>query len=677
MSSPTATSTSAPRIGHYVAAIVVCCLLGGLALTLGLAALYDSIQTEAGTLRRDSETLRELADLRRQARSWLATTHAAISAGSSNMGKLDSEAQRLLLQAELLARVETLAETHDEEFDAVAETVQAVREGLAIASAFGGDAPREEEQRAEVAAGLEALAGVLTRSLRDLEASVRRDFQTALATHEGRRDRMWHATWFGVVAYVALILALWRWTVMRLIKPLQALTMSALTSRRQGDTAFPMQLDGPREVRQLAASFSSLVSNLVAAREGLEERVRQRTEELEQANRAKSDFLANVSHEIRTPMTAILGYAKLCQDPETTEEDRRKHFDVIELSGEHLLAVINDVLDISKIEARQVEVTRRRSSPFLLMAEVLAVMEVPAGEKGLGLRVACAGPVPEAVETDPNRLRQILLNLVANAIKFTDEGEILITMSMTHAVGHGERLTFEVSDTGMGMTPDQVGRIFEPFAQADASATRQFGGAGLGLSISKSLAKLLGGDIRCESESGVGSRFIVTIDPGPLEGVQRRDRFRSRDRSGKSGEDGASRAPSRLEGRVLLVEDVAVSRRLVAILLTKAGMTVEEAENGLIALAKGKAALESGKPYDLVFMDMQMPEMDGYEATRRLREEGYDRPIIALTAHALVEEREKCIQAGCDHFATKPIDKEALLEVAARFLAPVGDNQAA
>ncbi len=672
MRKTTVASPSRLRVGHYVAAVVASCMAGGLALTLGLAALYESVEMDAAELRRDSETLRGLTDLRREAYSWLANAYRATHTGTAEIGQVDAEAQRLLVHADLLSNAEPLA-GQDEEFDSVAGTVNTMREGLEIVSAIGVGTSRQREQRAELTAGLEALAIVLTDTLRDLELSARAELEAATAVHEEKRERVWRTTWMGSVAYVALVLLLWRWTVMRLIRPLRELTKGALTTL-EGKTEFPAKLRGPREVGQLAESFSSLVSNLVAARESLEERVRQRTEELEQANRAKSDFLANVSHEIRTPMTAILGYAKLCDDPVTPEEDRRKHFEVIELSGKHLLALINDVLDISKIEAGQVEVAREPCSPFELVSEVLAVMELRADEKGLGLSVACDGPVPEVVETDANRLRQILINLVANAIKFTEAGSVTVTMTMF--AGPDELLVFEVRDTGIGMTPEQIERIFEPFAQADTSTTRQFGGAGLGLSISKALANLLGGDVRCESEPGVGSRFIVAIDPGPLENVRRMDGFPSPD---EIGESAAKRSGEirRLEGRVLLAEDVAVSRRLVAILLEQAGMTVEQADNGRMAYEKAKAAQESDESYDLVFMDMQMPEMDGYEATRKLRAEGYDGPIIALTAHALVEEREKCIEAGCDDFATKPIDREALIAVAARFLEPADGSRAA
>lgn len=306
-------------------------------------------------------------------------------------------------------------------------------------------------------------------------------------------------------------------------------------------------------------------------------------------------------------------------------------------------------------------------SAFEAVAEVRALMEVRARAKGLELEVEHRGPIPELVRTDPTRLRQILLNLVNNAIKFTESGRVVLRFGMEPGPDGAERLAFEVQDTGVGLSPEQLERVFRPFVQADTSTTRKYGGSGLGLTISQTLARLLGGDLTCQSQAGQGSTFRVTIDPGPLEGVRRIEQAPPGVARPRSALPMVGSGPD-LRGRVLLAEDVSVNRRLISTILLRAGIRVEEAENGRIAFDKAVAAREAGQPFDLIFMDMQMPEMDGYEATRRLREAGHLRPIVALTSHSMSGERQRCLAAGCDEYMTKPIDRLVLLQVLTRFL---------
>jgi signal transduction histidine kinase/ActR/RegA family two-component response regulator len=455
--------------------------------------------------------------------------------------------------------------------------------------------------------------------------------------------------------------------VWRLISPLQALTEE---SRRtlEGETAVGFVPRGPREVRMLAEGFSTLVASLLESRNHLEEKVRERTDELERANRAKNEFLANMSHEIRTPMTAILGYAELCLAADTSEAERQRYTQIICTNGEHLLAVINDILDIAKIEAGRMTVEPTLCSPFEVVSEVMGLMEIPAREKGLELVVKNEGPIPEMIRTDPTRLRQILINLVGNAIKFTDEGKVVLAFHLEPRGETGQSLVFEVRDTGVGMSSEQIERVFRPFIQADSSTTRKYGGTGLGLAISRTLARILGGEISCESEPGRGSVFRVTIDAGLLDGIRRLEEFPEIERGSRAASRAPLAAPGALRGRALLAEDVAVNRRLISLILERVGLAVDGAENGKVALEMAQAAATLGEPYDIVFMDMQMPEMDGYEATRRLREEGYGLPIVALTSHSMPEERARCLEAGCDEYMTKPIDKAVLVNVLGRFL---------
>ncbi len=393
----------------------------------------------------------------------------------------------------------------------------------------------------------------------------------------------------------------------------------------------------------------------------------------EAANQAKSAFLANMSHEIRTPMTAILGYTDLLLDQDTTGEQRSDYVETIQRNGRVLLELVSDILDLSKIEAGKLGVEVMQCSPSELVDEVSTLMRVRAEEKGLTLLVHSATPLPETIKTDPTRLRQILVNLIGNAIKFTAAGEVRITSRLDTPPDAPPRLKFAVSDTGIGMADHEMARLFRPFTQADVSTTRRFAGTGLGLAICKRLAAMLGGDISIESQLGKGSTFTVSVDPGPLDGVPLRELQRRE--PGKPRREPASHREDELSGRVLFAEDIADNQRLTCLILERAGLDVDLVENGLLACRKIEEAAAVGKPYDLILMDMQMPEMDGYEATRRIRKQGYRGPIIALTAHVMVGDREACLLAGCTDYTAKPIDVPTLLDTISRHL--TGEGEAA
>ena len=389
------------------------------------------------------------------------------------------------------------------------------------------------------------------------------------------------------------------------------------------------------------------------------------THEAETANRTKSEFLANMSHEIRTPMSVIMGYADLLLRPGQSDSERQEAISVIRRNSEHLLTIINDILDLSKIEAGRMTVEKIECSPTQLLAEVASLMQVRAVEKRIDLRVACPNPLPRTINSDPTRLRQILVNLVGNAIKFTNQGEVRVEAVVSEDRGTHKRLRFVVSDTGIGMTPDQMGRLFQPFVQADASTTRRFGGSGLGLDISRRLAKLLGGDIRVDSEPGRGSTFTVEIDPGPLEGTEL-VRWQGGAHIVKPVPGAPQNAPlPNLSGCVLLAEDGSDNQRLISLFLSEAGMDVTVASNGRQAVDAVQADPDR---FNVILMDMQMPVMDGYTATSTLRRAGYTRPIIALTAHAMSEDRARCLGAGCTDYLSKPVTEENLLRTIARHL---------
>jgi signal transduction histidine kinase/DNA-binding NarL/FixJ family response regulator len=401
---------------------------------------------------------------------------------------------------------------------------------------------------------------------------------------------------------------------------------------------------------------------------------------LEQANAAKSRFLANMSHEIRTPMTAILGFAEMidksieccttCSQHQAcpTRTQNKENIGIIRRNGEHLLGLINDILDISKIEAGKMEIERVPCSPVQIVEEAASLMRIKAIEKGLSLDVRYEFPLPEIILSDPARVRQVLINLLGNAVKFTSEGSVEIVAHCITDVQKGQAvMAFDVNDTGIGMMPDQIGRLFQPFAQADSSTTRQYGGTGLGLAISKRLAHALGGDILVASRPGEGSTFTLTMEaqlPAPIHILNNLSDAARAPHQSRS----APIAPATLRGRILVAEDGPDNQKLISLILTKAGADVDLASNGRIAVERALSALSAGTPYDAILMDMQMPEMDGYEATSTLRKSKYDKPIVALTAHAMTGDREKCIAAGCDEYANKPVDRIALLATLARLM---------
>ena len=386
----------------------------------------------------------------------------------------------------------------------------------------------------------------------------------------------------------------------------------------------------------------------------------------ETANRAKGEFLANASHELRTPLTAILGYTELLLDPDLSRTEQQSHLQTIRRNSAVLLEIINDILDLSKIEAGKMSVERTRCPLWQTVEDLVSLMRVRATEERLNLEVDYDFPLPETIETDPVRLRQILMNLVGNALKFTEQGEVRITVRCTNRDTSDPRVHFIVADTGIGIAPDEMERLFQPFTQADASTTRRFGGTGLGLTISERLAKMLGGEIEVESQFGVGSTFTLSIDPGNLEGVH--VLHSPPEHPTEEDQPAAPSGTRTLHGRVLLAEDGKDNQRLICHILKKAGLEVAVAENGRIACQLAAASLDEKRAFNLILMDMQMPEMDGYQATRRLRQDGWRGPIVALTAHAMAGDRQKCLNVGCDDYVSKPLQRDTFLATVERHL---------
>lgn len=383
--------------------------------------------------------------------------------------------------------------------------------------------------------------------------------------------------------------------------------------------------------------------------------------EAEAASAMKSTFLSNMSHEIRTPMTAILGFSDVLREEKLSEAERDDFLGRIQKSGRSLLKLIDDILDISKIEASRLMIEKVAFSPEAVLEEVVAMLQMQAESKGLRLSVEKGDSVPQQILSDPNRLRQILVNLIGNAVKFTESGSVVVRLRGEIA-GSESKVIFEVNDTGIGIPEKDQSQIFQPFMQADSSITRRFGGTGLGLVLSQRLAERMGGKLELvRSAPGEGSNFTVTIMATAVSSNQ----------SQQGKEIGPAAAPeidskkTLSSIRVLLAEDTPDNQFLIRHYLEGAGALVDLAEDGGQAVQKALAT-----KHDLILMDIQMPVMDGLEATRLLRKSGLTIPILALTAHAMKEQREMSLVAGCNDHLTKPIGREQLIKSILRYARP-------
>jgi signal transduction histidine kinase/CheY-like chemotaxis protein len=422
----------------------------------------------------------------------------------------------------------------------------------------------------------------------------------------------------------------------------------------------------------VAAAFGGVVwhnlmalSKLDAQRAQVQEQLKLARDAAEAANRFKSMFFANISHEIRTPLTAINGFAELLLNPERSEEEHRGDARVIRRNGEHLLSLINDILDLSKIEAGKMSVEQILCNPAGIIGEVISLLRHRASEKELTLEATFEGPIPKMIRTDPTRLRQVLINLTSNAVKFTKKGGVKLTVSIKPTLRAVKPvLEVKITDTGIGIPTDRQAGLFQPFVQADTTITRQYGGSGLGLAISQHFARALDGDITVTSQEGRGSTFTVTVGTGTLADAA----IQENPEKAMEAQDDFTHPKVRISGSVLVAEDGIDNQALIATRLREMGLKLEIAPNGQVACEKALSALNRNAPYDLILMDVQMPVMDGFSATQELRGKGYRGPIIALTANAMERDRSKCLDAGCNDFVTKPIDMEKLIKAIGRFL---------
>lgn len=426
-----------------------------------------------------------------------------------------------------------------------------------------------------------------------------------------------------------------------------------------------------------AFAISAIAHNITEEKniqQRLENAVEQRTRELsvakesaEVANRSKGYFLANMSHEIRTPLTAILGFAETLKDRALDENERLQAVHTIIRNSQHLQGLISDILDFSKIEAGQLDIERAEIPFPAFLADLNTLSQALAGNRELDFSCHIVPPIPSHIETDITRLRQILINLISNAVKFTgNPGRVRLLVSCDQSSG---QLVFSVQDSGIGIRQDALCRLFQPFAQADITTTRRFGGTGLGLSISQELAIRLGGHIQVLSVEHLGSLFIVTVTTGP---PQHREWLETPEQWGIVATEEAhswNTDQTNLTGRVLLAEDTPDNQRLINLLMQRTGAELIIANNGAEAVEQAQEM-----EFDLILMDMQMPVMGGIEATRLLRLTGFDGPIVALTANATETEKAQALEAGCNDFMTKPLNQQTFFKLLNRYLPEAVDR---
>ena len=499
------------------------------------------------------------------------------------------------------------------------------------------------------------------------------------------RTQQKHLLWF-MVAICLLFGLFLTWIMNRVVaKPFEAL-VSATQAISGGQLDMRFDTNRPDEFGLFARFFNEMLDVIVRDKkrlaatnkelkqygERLENMVQERTSDLAiardkalDANKTKSAFLANMSHEIRTPLTAIIGFAESIQDNTQTAADNDQLIDSIIRNGNHLLDIINEILDMSKIEADRLEIERILFSPFQLIHDIDTIASIQAQEKELYFRIIHIFPLPHQVKSDPTRLKQILLNLCSNALKFTEKGGVKLILS---ADAKTNMLQFSVIDTGIGMSDQQLQKLFQPFTQADSSTTRRYGGTGLGLYISQQLTQMLSGSLKVSSLDGMGTRFDVSIDIGDIENkgwVQDETEIRQVFRKQQ-----LSATPCHVSGHILLAEDNLDNQQLMTMLITPTGATLDTVDNG-------KKALEHAKtnPPDLILMDMQMPIMDGLEATKQLRKAGFKKPIMALTANVVAQNVKQYLDAGCNDHIAKPIDRAKLYQMLEAHLPPAQDKQ--
>jgi len=455
---------------------------------------------------------------------------------------------------------------------------------------------------------------------------------------------------YRLLVFILIILNIWSWRFVLCRLSDFAVSMSALRLRRELHESLE------RRNAELEAAVNEATAELTKARIAAED-----------ASEAKSRFLANTSHEIRTPLTSLLGYLDLLESDEHDAERSRQYRATMKRHGGHLLRLINDLLDLSKIEAGEMTFEYHPVDVRECFRDIEAVLGTQPTCSNARLEVVVEDSVPAAILTDPTRLRQIVLNLASNAVKFAPNGRVRVVASAATSENGSPTLVVNVNDNGIGMSDEQMDRLFKPFTQADATVTRRFGGTGLGLTISRSLARAMGGDVTVTSQQGVGSTFTAVISAEPAD-PQSLPKDKAETQWYDDADSATASGANRLHGKILIVDDSEDNRRLFATLLEQAGAEVLTAADGEAACSLILEAQREGAPFSLVLMDLQMQGMDGDKAVETLRNAGVSTPVVALTANTLDGERARCLAIGFNDFATKPIGRDELCRICLRWL---------
>ncbi len=487
-------------------------------------------------------------------------------------------------------------------------------------------------------------------------------------------SHVWFVYQLITVAFIIFAIILLGWIQWLLIRPLRLIN-TRLKYHASGEKCEKREINTSKEITILNETITQLEELTIGRqillqeikhKEEFQKRLIGANEIVVKASKAKSDFLSNMSHEIRTPLTAVIGFSETLLDSDQSMHTRINTIKTIIRNGKHLLSLINNILDLSKIEADKIEIEKINIDPFKILTEVSSLLSSLAVEKNIDFKINYLSELPKHFKSDPVKLKQILINLASNAIKFTEKGSVTINVKL---LKEQQKISFEVEDTGIGLKPEQLNKLFKSFSQADSSTTRKYGGTGLGLVLSKRLAELLGGTIVVESQFGIGSRFQVTIETDSLHNIELINEQGYAHFTSQENVE-VKTPPIKFTGEILLAEDTPDLQRLIALYLRKTGANVTVVENGKLAVEQAL-----NKEFDVIFTDIQMPVMGGIEAVKIMRKQGYKKPIIALTANVMEKNKLICIQAGCDGFVSKPVNRNKLIEVAAKYLQPAHEEK--